>query len=66
MTKEQYHEYIKNLETVCEMSRTTILYSGQFSPELVAKARDTLRKTEAQIKSLRQTYARYEKPTQAE
>lgn len=66
MTKEQYHEYIKNLETVCEMSRTTILYSGQFSPELVAKARDTLRKTEAQIESLRQTYARYEKPTQAE
>lgn len=66
MTEEQYHEYIKNLETVCEMSRMTILYSGQFSPELVAKARDTLRKTEAQIESLRQTYVRYEKPTQAE
>lgn len=66
MNEAQYREYLKNLELVCEMSRLTILYSGQFSPELVAKARDTLRKTEAQMESLRQTYARYEKPTQAE
>lgn len=63
MTEAQYREYLKNLELVCEMCRTTILYGGQLNPQLVSKAREELRKTEAQIESLRQ---RYEKPTQAE
>ncbi len=66
MTEEQYHEYMKNLETVCEMCRLTIATSLLFRKELVARAEKTLQETEAQIESLRKTYARYEKPTQAE
>lgn len=65
MTEEQYHEYIKNLELVCEMSRITLAYKHLFNPEVVRKAEETLRKTEAQIESLKRTYAKYEKPTQA-
>lgn len=66
MTEEQYHEYIANLETVCEMCRLTIASALLFRRELVARAEKTLRETEEQIESLRKTYARYEKPTQAE
>ena len=61
MTKEAYTEYKRNLETVCDMCRTTILYGPRCtSAELVQKARETLKKTEAQLASLAQTYAKYE------
>lgn len=65
MTEEQYHEYIDNLETVCEMCRLTIASALLFRKELVARAEKTLQETESQIERLRQTYAKYEKPTQA-
>lgn len=61
MTKEAYIEYKHNLEMVCDMCRTTILYGQNCtSKELVQKARETLKKTEAQLASLAQTYAKYE------
>lgn len=65
MTEAEYREYLKNLEFVCEMSRITLAYKHLFNSELVRKAEETLRKTEAQIESLKRTYAKYEKPTQA-
>ena len=56
MTEEQYKEYIKNLETVCDMSRLTISTSLLFRKELVEKAEKILQETEHQIESLRQKY----------
>lgn len=61
MTEEQYKEYIKNLETVCDMCRLTIATSLLFRKELVEKAEKILQETEHQIESLRQ---KYESPDQ--
>lgn len=66
MTEEHYHEYMDNLETVCEMCRLTIASALLFRKELVARAEKILRETESQMERLRQTYVKYEKPTQAE
>lgn len=66
MTEEKYHEYIAHLEMVCEMCRLAISSALLLPKDIVTRAERILRETEEQIESLRKTYARYEKPTQAE